>query len=157
MKATFLAIVAQIKTVSTIKWVDEDYGQLDNYTDKPAVMFPCALVAMDQHSEPLTSDERDVTNTITVRLAHNRLGDRSLMADSESLADTTAKLDDLESLIDALSGFEDETAACGHLIYTGFTSERRADGIAVKTLVFTETHEEYPDEPAPEPEPLPGD
>lgn len=154
MKDTFLAIIAQIKTVETIKWVDEDTGQLDT-GEKPAVKLPCALVTIDQVSEPLTSDERDVTSTITVRLAHNRLTDRPMMAEAEALASTTGKLDDLEALVDALSGFEDDTANCGPLVYRGFVSERRADGLSVKALTFVETHEEYPTPPTPDPVPEP--
>lgn len=143
MKNTFLSIITQIKTVSAIKWVDEDYGQIDNVEGRPSVKFPCALVSIDEQSEPIGGGDSDVTSFITVRLAHDRLGDRSMMANAEALNATMAKYDNLESLKDALNGFEDTQNNFGPLVYTGTVTERRTDGIAVKALTFKETHEEY--------------
>jgi len=40
----FLAIQAQIKTLASVKWIDQDLGQLENYGDRPPVKFPCVLL-----------------------------------------------------------------------------------------------------------------
>lgn len=139
MKSLLKAIFAQIKTVPAIKWIDEDFGQIDQYDDRPPVQFPCALVSIDQLSDPLGGDEYDQTNTITVRVAHSRLGDRSGMAPEAAMDATLKKLDDVEAVITTLTGFEVQ-GVTGTLYLVSANSERRADGIAVKALVFRETH-----------------
>jgi len=59
MKELLKAIYTQLKTVPAIKWIDEDFGQIDAYEGKPPVAFPCALVKLNQNFDPLGSDEYD--------------------------------------------------------------------------------------------------
>ncbi len=40
MKELLKAIYMQLKTVPAIKWIDEDFGQIDAYEGKPPVAFP---------------------------------------------------------------------------------------------------------------------
>ena len=131
IKDDLKAIYDLLKSVRNLKWVDEDFGQLDVYETKPPVAFPCAIVSLNQAADPLAIDEYDLTNTFTVRVAHNRLGDRPAKSPEGALAITLAKLDDVDEvktkLIDA--GY----------YYQGLLSERRTDGIAVKALTFRQT------------------
>ena len=46
MDVLFKDIISYLKTVTELKWIDEDCGQLDIY-DKPPVVFPCALISVD--------------------------------------------------------------------------------------------------------------
>jgi hypothetical protein len=141
MKDLLISIYAQINTVSSIKWVDEDFGQIDNYESQPPVALPCALVSVDQKHESIGGGAYDVNSTITVRVAHNRLGDRSAKAPTAAINNTLAKVGEAEAVRDALEGFED-TDKCGLLYLKGFTTERRTDGLSVKVITFEETHEE---------------
>lgn len=44
----FLKIQDRIKTeVPEVKWVDQDFGQLEFYKERPAVVMPCVLIDMD--------------------------------------------------------------------------------------------------------------
>jgi len=141
MKALLTALFARIKTVTAIKWIDEDFGQIDNYQgDRPPVSFPCALVAIDQQGDDLGSDAYDITSNIVIRIAHDRLGDRSGMGDSAAIALSLAKLDDVESVRAALDGYEVPGNVSGRFYLKFIVTERRTDGIAVKVLTFTETH-----------------
>ena len=45
MDVLFKDVIGYLKTITEIKWIDEDCGQLDIYQDPP-VMFPCALVSV---------------------------------------------------------------------------------------------------------------
>ena len=139
MKFLLKTIFTQIKTVPAIKWVDEDFGQIDQYEDKPPVQFPCALVTIDELYDSLGGDACDQTSTITVRVAHSRLGNRSGMAPGEAIDLTLAKLDVAEDVKLAIQGFK--ITSWNSIVYlTGMATERRTDGIAVKTLTFTVTN-----------------
>lgn len=140
MKALLTAVFARIKTVPAIKWIDEDYGQIDEYETRPPVEFPCALVSINQASDDLGSDAYDITSTIVVRIAHNRLGDRSGMAGNDAIALSLAKIDDVEAVRTALDGYEVAGNVSGRFYLKAINTERRTDGISVKALTFTETH-----------------
>lgn len=119
-----------INSVPAIKWVDEDYGQIDSYEgDRPPVAFPCVLVSAGTSGDPLGGDEYDYTHSITTRIAHNRLGDRSGKAPEEAVSATLKKLDDVEAIKAAF-------VASGYY-FTSAITERRVDGIAVHALTFT--------------------
>lgn len=45
MDVLFTAVHEALIEVTGIRWVDEDYGQLDIY-DNPPVTFPCALISV---------------------------------------------------------------------------------------------------------------
>jgi hypothetical protein len=139
MKTLYIAIYDLLKTIPEIAWVDEDFGQIDNYVDRPSVKFPCALVMIDESDESLGSDAYDITSTITVRVAHSRLGDRTAMAEETAFERTIDKLDDVDRVIGTLEGYELEDV-CGRIYIKGVVSERRTDGIAAKVITFTETH-----------------
>lgn len=140
MKALFIAIFTQLRVNTGMKWIDEDYGQIDRYEEgKPPVAFPCALVTIDEADDSLGGGAYDVSNTITVRVAHNRFGDRTVKAPGAAANLTFSKLDDVEMVRDALEGHE-VSGVCGRLYLKGIVTERRTDGIAVKVLTFTETH-----------------
>jgi hypothetical protein len=142
MKATFKALFTQIKTASGIAWVDEDFGQIDlPEGQQPAVKFPCALVTVSQLHTPLGGSQYDVRGTITVRVAYDRLADRSAMANEQAVDRTLAKMDVADAVRDALEGFESEQAF-GMLYITEYTPEIRNDSLSVKVIKFTETHEE---------------
>lgn len=43
----YTAVADLIAEVPQIKWVDMDFGQVDNFDIRPAVAFPCALIGID--------------------------------------------------------------------------------------------------------------
>lgn len=45
MEVLFKDVLAALKTITELRWIDEDLGQLDIYQDPP-VVFPCALVSV---------------------------------------------------------------------------------------------------------------
>ncbi len=139
MKELLKAIFTQLKTVPAIKWIDEDFGQIDAYEERPAVQFPCALVSISQTHDALGSDEYDVTSSITVRVAHSRFADRPAQAPEAAFALTLSKLDDVEAVKTALEGFE-VPGHSGRFYLRGVATERRTDGLSVKSITFSEVH-----------------
>lgn len=44
----FLTVLTRLKTeVPALKWIDQDYGQLEFYENRPNVDFPCCLIDID--------------------------------------------------------------------------------------------------------------
>lgn len=66
----FLSLIARItEQVPEIKWIDQDFGQLENYTDRPAVQFPCVLIDFpDQHFKELGDGDQWGEVTIQLRI-----------------------------------------------------------------------------------------
>ncbi len=56
--------------VPELRYVAEDWGQLDFYEDKPPVKFPCALVSVSNIKfEAQTAGVRYATMTVLIRVA----------------------------------------------------------------------------------------
>lgn len=129
LKDLVTSIFGIIKGVSAIKWVDEDFGQIDrNDGERPAVIFPCALVNLNVNGDHIAGDEYNYNNIINVRVAHNRIGDRSAMAADTALGNTLSKMDDVDAVKDAF-------VEAGYYFKTMVT-EVRGDGLAVHVLTF---------------------
>ncbi|WP_165026789.1 hypothetical protein [Dysgonomonas sp. ZJ279] len=67
-----------VENVPALKEVDEDWGQLDFYTDRPPVKFPCALIDIQdgEFSDDGMMQQRG-TLTVVVKLFMFRLGNTS--------------------------------------------------------------------------------
>lgn len=142
MKATLNALFEQLATVDGLAWYDEDYGQIDTLTgDPPPVKFPCALVTVNQQHTPLGGSRYDVKGNIIVRVAFDRLGDRPAKAGAVAHQATLNKLSIADAVRDALEGYENDEAL-GQLYIVEYLTEARNDGLSVKVIKFTETHEE---------------
>lgn len=44
MKDILQATIAQLNNIATLQYVDENWGQLDYYSQQPPVKYPCCLV-----------------------------------------------------------------------------------------------------------------
>ena len=71
MEEIFKAITARLqKTVPELKWIDLDTGQLENYTDRPPVAFPCALIDIElTRCEDLYPGAQLCNATVAIRIA----------------------------------------------------------------------------------------
>lgn len=128
LKDSLKAVYDVLNAVPSIKWVDEDFGQIDFPAEKPPVVFPCALVSLNQQATHLGGDEYDLANSISVRVAHSRLGDRPAKSSEAAFALTLAKADDVDAVKDAM-------IEAGYY-YRGLITERRADGLSCRVLTF---------------------
>lgn len=63
-------IYTQLKTqVPELRWIDQDFGQLEIFQVRPSVSFPCALIDFQQTSYSNMSQLAQAGDlTITVRL-----------------------------------------------------------------------------------------
>lgn len=67
--------------VGDLRYIAEDWGQLDYYNDAPPVKFPCALVSVSNVKfESQTTDSRYASMTILVRVADAPLAGGTMAA-----------------------------------------------------------------------------
>ncbi|KAF0199019.1 MAG: hypothetical protein FD170_3947 [Bacteroidetes bacterium] len=60
--------------VPELKYIDEDWGQLDSYSDNPPTKFPCALLEMQSAQWRNQGNKtQDGTINISIRIASLRL------------------------------------------------------------------------------------
>lgn len=138
-KATlFQALIERITTqVPTIRFVDQDWGQLENYgTGKPPVSWPCALVDMAEfaYTEIGGVNRQSATGFVQIRLAQVQ------WSPSNSLAPTAIRQKAIEyyeteqALHEALQGWA-PTGFSRMLRRTG-QLEQRDDDIRVLVLRY---------------------
>ena len=132
------AIFARLATVPGLKWCDIDKGQLDKYTERPAVDFPCALVTIVvAQAEDISSNEQQCTGTLTVRCGFNASPSRTGSKPTALNAARSASLSILSIIDDvysALQGYECDVFS--RLSRTGQDTELREDELFVSVITF---------------------
>jgi hypothetical protein len=140
MKEIFLAVTAQLKTITSLVWIDDDWGQADNYELRPEVDFPAALVSI---SYPNTDDLHEegggtqlVKAQVTIRLVFDGLmGETSVAAPDEVRAAALARYDVAEAVHAAMQGF-DNAGSMNAMSRASQISESRRDTYKVIRMVY---------------------
>ena len=103
MKTSLLAIQNRLKTISTIKHIDKDWGQLGY--EQPPVQFPCALIDMvNADFDLLSENAQEGDCSIVVTLAIDRTAPTS--GNSSGNADSYKIFDLIEKVHEKLNQFE---------------------------------------------------
>ena len=88
MKALLEKIQQQVSEIAELKYIDENWGQLDYYSPNMPVQFPCALIDVQQVQ--FTNLGRDMSKkpvqrqigqvSIKITIANMRLSNSSMQA-----------------------------------------------------------------------------
>ena len=133
MKNIFKAVTARLDTIPSLKWVDEDKGQM-NFASPP-VSFPCALVDIQlPKTENLNAKIQDCDALITIRLAFDFSGNTSSSTPAIARDKSLAYYDIVEEVYKALQGWG--TAEFNPLERKSFVQEKRPDGYKVVAIPF---------------------
>lgn len=136
MTEELLNIQNQLGAVAGFKYVDEDWGQLDDYSPNPPVKWPCGLVDIqgidysnigsDKNATP--KERQQGTGTIVFKFADLKMTNSS----GKSPLNQKMKAWELTGLIEEahkkLQGFR-PSENCGVLIRTSMRRVKRDDGI----------------------------
>lgn len=123
--------------VPAIKYADEDWGQMDFYTDRPPVKYPAALIDIQDIQYTDAGDNRQHgVLTVAVRLYVLRLGNTSHHAPENQKQDVRQGWLACNQIIKAVHGVD--------FIKNGFAAPRRArmqrikrrDGIYQRDIIF---------------------
>lgn len=134
----FLAIQEHIKNnVPSIKWIDQDLGQLDFYETRPAIQFPCVLIDFPQ---AVYSNESQLVQwadvQVNIRLAFAPFTSANSVAPDVSKEKALEYYDLENALYKALAGFTANDCV-QPLIRVSAATERREDPFRVREIIYT--------------------
>lgn len=135
---------ALIATITDLKFVDEDRGQLDTYSMSFPVKWPCALIDI---SEIIYSDigvdrtatprNRQMGNyQVTIRVANMKLTKSSAKAPAGQKADFNAIHGIIQKIHEKLQGHE-AAPKSGDLIRSKRTRVKRDDGVQQYDIIYS--------------------
>jgi hypothetical protein len=130
MKELLEAIQARISDkVPAIKYVDEDWGQLDYYSSTPPVQWPCCLIDADNITwANLGNKQQQGTGTVVLHVANKKLTNTSAKAPVTQRNKAYAIQDVIQELHEALHTYL-PTKNGGTLIRKSTGRNKRDDGI----------------------------
>lgn len=142
-----LLLVAMMKRITDmvpeIRWIDQDFGQLGHYEERPPVSFPCVLIDFNQttYEQEFMQVQMGLLN-INIRLAFAPFSNSSAIT-PEYVQQKALQFYEIEMrLYQALQGWNPDSDICQPLVRISASNERREDPLRVRTLVFTTAFED---------------
>jgi len=122
-----------------LKYMDEDWGQLDYYQESPPVKFPCMLLELQQASWKNQSQKvQDGDILISIRIADLKLSNTNPKAPAGQQAKAAAIWLILENIHKALHGWRPVTnPEFGTLTRISTRKVKRDDGIREFEVVYS--------------------
>lgn len=124
--------------VPVVKYVDEDWGQLDDYSPNFPVKYPCVLV--DCYSADYSNLGNLVQQgncTIRLLIADLRLSNSSNAAPNSQKEKNASFYDTMKSIYTALHGWHRVGGNYTKLIRTAERRIKRDDGLKVHEMLFS--------------------
>lgn len=144
MDEEIIAIIAKLAGVQDVQFADEDTGQLDYYSTRFPVKFPCTLVdttsiqysdiGSDKTATPQNRQQGEVLVTITV--ANLKLTNSSHLA-PQGQKDNAFKIQKLLDDIHAVIHGWRPSERCGALMRKSLQRIKRDDGVQEYDLVYS--------------------
>lgn len=136
MKHILSAVMERLsESVPDLRYIAEDWGQLDFYNEAPPVKFPCALISVSNIKfESQTFEERRATMTILIRVADAPAVNGTPAAPESYRERAFAILELMEQIGDCLSGFGGEEF--NELEQKTITHYTREDAIREYAMLF---------------------
>ena len=134
------AIMARLDaTEPNLKYMDEDWGQLDYYQDAPPVKFPCVLLELQgAHWRNQGRLVQDGEISISLRVADLKLSNTSYRAPVNQKAKAAAIWVILENIHKALHGWRPaEYPEFGTMARVSSRKVKRDDGIREFEVIYT--------------------
>ncbi len=144
MKAIINSIQTKIAAISSIKYVDENWGQLDYYSSHPPVQFPCVLIDILNSNfsnigmdKTVTPQNRQMASfNLEIRISDVKLTNSSAKAPTIQQNLARGIFDLLEDVHTQIQGFE-PTDMCGKLIRSSINKVHRDDGIREYVVIYS--------------------
>ncbi|TAN18814.1 MAG: hypothetical protein EPN37_04440 [Chitinophagaceae bacterium] len=141
----FYALQAQIQSlVPAIRWIDQEMGQLEHYTERPPVSWPCVLIDFDGWSfENMGRNCQTAEGDIILRLGFAPFSYSNQLS---PVKDAALAFYDVEfSLHQALHDWQ--PGGFSHLTRLTANTEKRHDAIRVRMLRYHTAFEDYSTQP----------
>lgn len=144
MKTFLEAIQNKLATIPALKYIDEDWGQMDSYSPNPPAKFPCALIditAMDfsnigKDNSANPTNRQLADGTVTFIIANAKLSNTSHRAPQSQKDNAWSIWTIIEDLHKKVHGWK-PTEDSGALMRSGFKRIRRDDGIQEYQITYS--------------------
>jgi hypothetical protein len=133
-----------LTTIPELKYIDEDWGQLDDYSPNPPTQFPLALIDIgslqfsdigrDATASP--QNRQMATGTIVISIANLKLSNTSARAPQSQKNNAWSIWDIVQSVHEKLHGVKVESSA-GAMMRTAMRKVKRDDGIQEYEITYT--------------------
>lgn len=137
MKTLLTDIQNRLLTEPSLKYIDEDWGQLDYYMPAAPVKYPCALININ--TAQYSNDGQLVQEgliTVVITVADIKLSNSSGKAPQLQKQAAWKVFDTLENVYKLLHGWSG-SAHYGKLIRTQLNRRKNDDGINLYDMIFT--------------------
>lgn len=136
-------VIELLTTVTELKYVDQDWGQLDEYSQNPPVKWPCALVDVSSANYSNIGTDRGMVPknrqmaecTLEVTVANLKLSSSSGRAPQGQRTHAANIKEIIEKVHQALHGVSTSPKA-GALIRQRYIRQRRDDGIQQYSIIY---------------------
>ncbi|MFE3849100.1 hypothetical protein ACFX5D_14095 [Flavobacterium sp. LB3P45] len=143
-KIVLQSIQTILDTIPAIKYIDEDWGQLDDYSPNPPTQFPLTLIDIgnlvfsdigkDRSATP--QNRQMATGTIVLSIANLKLSNTSARAPQPQKNNSWSIWDIIESIHGKLHGVKVDGSA-GAMMRTAMRKVKRDDGIQEYEVTYT--------------------
>lgn len=144
MKVVLENIQKQLAAIPELKYIDEDWGQLDDYSPHPPTQFPLALIdigslefshiGMDKKVVP--QNRQMATGTIVISIANLRLTNTSFKSPKQQKNNVWDIWNIIECVHQQLHGFKPDCNS-GAMMRTNLRRIKRDDGIQEYEVTYT--------------------
>jgi hypothetical protein len=144
MKTVLENIQNRLSTVSELKYIDENWGQLDDYDNFAPVKYPCALIEigsiefshLGMDKKAIAMNRQMGSASIVISIATVKLTQTSFNAPKSQKDIAWAIWDILDNVHKSLHGYRpnENTSA---LMRTGIRRIKRDDGIQLYEITFS--------------------
>lgn len=144
MTEIFKTVVARLKLIDGVKWIDKDKKQIDNYETKPSVPFPCLLISIYiPLAETITPGQQICTGTIIIRTAHDlATSETSSAAPTEAIDRSLDYYTIVDEVFNKLQSYTDDHIDSIDRVSCVEEADRK-DGLTVVKTTFKATFVEY--------------
>ncbi len=139
MESIITAIQTRLSSeVPTLKYIDEDWGQLDYYSPNPPVKWPCVLIdVQDAQWSNLGSLKQQGLLQLSIKVIDLRLSNSSHAAPKGQKNNSKSFYTLTQAIYKALHGWSNDKDLYSDLIRTAERRVKRDDGIKMHEMIFT--------------------
>lgn len=140
----YLDLSEQLATIPELKWIDQDFGQLEQFDMRPSVNFPCALTDFIQATYSNLSELAQFGDiSVNIRLGFSPFSNAHYVA-PVSVKEKALEYYTIEQKVfESLQGWHNEFSQ--PFIRVSATTEQRDNdpaGLRVRVLTFTTSYED---------------
>ncbi len=144
MDAIITSIQEKLQEVEELQYIDENWGQLDEYGTHPPVKYPCALIdVVDVRYTDIGIDKRQNTMNrqegqaqVNIAVANLKLTNTSSKAPLKQKEHAHSIFRVIEKVHASLQGYN-PTEYCGALIRTVLKRVQRDDGVQEYFITYS--------------------